>query len=272
MSYLRDIVVISDKNDTPARLRIQIDPVKLDKDIGMAITSIYHGEILNVHSKNNTIFVNWNYADTILDSDVFYSARLPTVMGVDLEPRVVDISTKIPVGRYNDRMEILIEINKVLQNVLRIEMGDVYSQASLEFSFSKIKKQSDSVTITPTDVKITTVGEGTPWSLLGVTTSINSQLVIQNQSLDPGLQPAFLYANVVENSYINGKKSRNLSILPLQQGEGYVFHEFANLVYVPVEVKQFSDMLLEIRDMNGELVTFDDRYKTIITLHFKDIK
>ena len=55
MEYTRTIVVIggTGKGENPAKLHIQIEPVRLDKDMSMAITSISHGELYNVHSRNN---------------------------------------------------------------------------------------------------------------------------------------------------------------------------------------------------------------------------
>ncbi len=58
MEYTHTIVVIGGKGENPAKLHTQIAPVRLDKDMSMAITSISHGEIYNVHSSNNKIYVN----------------------------------------------------------------------------------------------------------------------------------------------------------------------------------------------------------------------
>ena len=75
----------------------------------------------------------------------------------------------------------------------------------------------------------------------------------------------------MKNSYINGKKSRNLAILPLSIQRGYSFYEVKNPVYVPIEVHQFSEILLELRDLDGVLVAFNPKWNTAITLHLTTI-
>ena len=52
---------------------------------------------------------------------------------------------------------------------------------------------------------------------------------------------------------------------------GYSHHEFNNPIYVPIDVKQFSKIVIELRDMNGELIKFHPSFKTIINLHIKSI-
>jgi hypothetical protein len=49
------------------------------------------------------------------------------------------------------------------------------------------------------------------------------------------------------------------------------FYEFNNPVYIPIDVKQFSKIIFELRDINGRLITFDPNFKTIINLHIKPI-
>ena len=46
-------------------------------------------------------------------------------------------------------------------------------------------------------------------------------------------------------------------------------HEFTYPNFVSIEVQEFSKIILEIRDMNGDYVKFDPRFKTIITLSLK---
>ena len=112
-----------------------------------------------------------------------------------------------------------------------------------------------------------------PWSLLGIKNDIkkDSKTATENIDLLTGVHPAILYANIVENSYINGIKSRNLAILPLNSERGYSYYEFKNPVYVPIEVHQFSEIFLEIRDLNGKFVKFNPKWNTLVTLHLKSI-
>ena len=67
MEYTSTIVVIggTGKGENPAKLHTQIEPVRLGKDMSMAITSISHGELYNVHSGNNKIYLNSTYVGMI---------------------------------------------------------------------------------------------------------------------------------------------------------------------------------------------------------------
>ena len=48
---IRNIVVVSGRNDNPAKLQTQIDPVRLPHGMTVALTSIVYGEILNKSGK-----------------------------------------------------------------------------------------------------------------------------------------------------------------------------------------------------------------------------
>ena len=61
-------------------------------------------------------------------------------------------------------------------------------------------------------------------------------------------------------------------MVPIRLNEDWSYHEFAHQNYVPIDIKEFSKILLEIRDINGKYVKFDPRYKTIITLRTKSIE
>ena len=43
MEYTHTIVVIDGKEKNPAKLHTRLEPIRLDKDTSMAITSISHG-------------------------------------------------------------------------------------------------------------------------------------------------------------------------------------------------------------------------------------
>ena len=58
---------------------------------------------------------------------------------------------------------------------------------------------------------------------------------VRNIDYSKTIQPTFLYCNIVENSYINGKLSRNLSTIPLSMKAGLNFYEFSNPAYVPID-------------------------------------
>ena len=83
--------------------------------------------------------------------------------------------------------------------------------------------------------------------------------------------PAFVYANVVENSYINNKASRLLAIIPMQSGytdgsTGHHFYVFNSPSYYNFGIREFSHIVFQLIDENGELIDFDPKFKTIIAL------
>ena len=94
---------------------------------------------------------------------------------------------------------------------------------------------------------------------------------VRNIDYSKTIQPTFLYCNIVENSYINGKLSRNLSTIPLSMKAGLNCYEFSNPAYVPIDVKEFSKIIIQLRDMDGKTIQFDPDYRTIINLHIKPI-
>ena len=92
----------------------------------------------------------------------------------------------------------------------------------------------------------------------------NSVIEIRNVIYSKTNQPAFLYSNIVENSYINGKLSRLLSIIPLHMKSQWGFYEFYKPVYVPIDVKQFSKIIFELVDINRKLITFNYKFKRFL--------
>ena len=61
-------------------------------------------------------------------------------------------------------------------------------------------------------------------------------------------------------------------MVPISMNADWSYHEFAHPNYVPIDITEFSKILLEIRDINGKYVKFDPRLKTIITLRTKPIE
>lgn len=84
--------------------------------------------------------------------------------------------------------------------------------------------------------------------------------------------PAFVYASVVENSYINNFPSRLLAVVPMQSGfvdgdkTGYHYHEFTTPTYFKFAIREFSQIFFQIRDLDGEILEFDPGFKTILSL------
>ena len=55
MDEPRNIVIIGGVDGEQGKLQTYLEPVKLSDNIGLAITSIFHGEVFNISSAYNKI-------------------------------------------------------------------------------------------------------------------------------------------------------------------------------------------------------------------------
>ena len=261
MEYTSTIVVIggAGKGENPAKLHTQIEPVRLDKDMSMAITSISHGELYNVHSGNNKIYLNSTYVGMT-------AAGVPGSSNDYELNEAGSLTLKIPVGRYSSASRLI----KAIQSTITEHFG-----RNEDFGLDVDTNPKNTVIkITPSNLLIYVAEKlDSPWNLFGVSIDIqpNKLTEFENQDLLSNIVPAFLYVNIVENSYINGKLSRNLALVPLSLKGGCSFYEFNHPNYVPIVVKDFSDILLELRTLKGDYVPFNSSCNTVITLDLKPI-
>ena len=264
-NMIRSITIIDGRDANPAKLQTQLEPVKLNQGMTMAITSIAYGEIYNIHEGNNKITFKFATKD---DEGLFVLGALSSALGKNYKKT---FKIQIQPGTYKNTYSIAKAIVSAI-NTKVIALGIKKKIASISpSSFVSTGKLFyliiENVIIHIEDLK------NHPWGLLGITNNLKeyNKLSLENIYLLTGCHPAMLYANVVENSYINGNKSRHLATLPLNLQRGYAYYEFKNPVYVPIEVHQFSEIFLEIRDLNGKFVKFDPKWNTVITLHLKPI-
>ena len=253
---IQNITVVDGRGVNPAKLQTNVEPVNLSKGMGMAITSIAYGEIYNIHDGNNKIYFSIGNeteesADTVNDMDIQETYKV-----------------KIPVGTYKNPFfivhEIVLAVNDKLSTLDNSNKKPIHLYGNFQANNFTLKLDNNLIHIKEKP--------DTPWGLLGRSDDIKvSRISIENKDLLVGIYPAFLYVNIVKNSYINGKKSRNLAVLPLKRQQGYSFYEVKNPVYVPIEVHQFSEIVLELRDLDGVLVPFNPKWNTAITLHLKTI-
>lgn len=248
MNLVQNIVVIAGQNDNPSKLKTKLEPIKLSQHMGLAVTSFSYGELLNIHEGNNKIYIKIEQEKEIND-----------------ESEDIHI-LEIPRGRYKSSLSIIRAIEILIEK-------HEHFKGSRNTVTMKITKLNKIQLLTSGIDLLVTQKTDTPWSLLGLSKDIKSksEVELENKNLFSGIEMAFLYVNIVENSYINGKLSRILTVLPLNYNEGCHFYEFKNPTYAPVEVKEFSDVHLEIRNMRGDLVAFTSTCTTIITLHLKPI-
>ena len=320
MNHPHNFVVVGDNSKTPAKFSTQLQPIKLDQNVGMAINSIFHGSIHNITSENQHVTYE---VDIFKISENSAGIVIPTTEAI-LEGAIVEKvreSFRLDIGNYSSTLSILKVIAGWFEDQFpsddedwdinsggrrggrnraggrgrvesrdSLETGGGASHGSLDRDARRIKPDKplrleidesslDDVSegfikITPRNMSLI-IDKTTPWSLIGLGSHSrvrkNKTLQVRNVIFSKSIEPAFLYSNIVENSYINGKLSRNLATIPLSLRSGWNFYEFKYPVYIPIDVKEFSKILLELRDMNGKLIQFDPSFRTILNLHIKPI-
>lgn len=250
---ISSIVIIGGRGGNPASLETQIEPVRLGKDATVAITSIAYGEILNVHDGNNKVYFT---VSNIPNSD-----HNKPIGFVHVEP-VVDYKVTIANGSYGNAHVLMTEVIRVINTKIKRKK---------DFLLIKGTQQNSMVNVAYQKVIIRVKGkDDSPWDLINIKDDLKESSQILNKNLSY-VVPSLLYVNIVENSYINGKKSRNLGVIPLNSNGGYSFYEFQNPVYIPIEFHQFSSIVLELRDLDAEYIKFDPKWNTVISLHLKSI-
>ena len=262
MSHPHNVVVVGSNTETPAKFFTQLDPVKLTENVGMAIRSILHGSINNVTLENKKIHFSVN-------------------LNPDINPREMrEDVLEIEEGNYSSTLAIIksmaLEFSKAFKfrTNRRPRLIKPLKPPFIEIDESEMDIVGNGyINIKPKNMNLIFSTE-TPWSIFEKRQFIlaeNDNFRVKNINYSQSIQPTFLYSNIVENSYINGKLSRNLSTIPLKMKGGWNYHEFNNPVYVPIDVKQFSKIVIELRDMKGDFIKFDPEYKTVINLHIKPI-
>ena len=323
MNHPHNFVVVGDNSKNPARFSTQLQPIKLDQNVGMAINSIFHGSIHNITSENQHVIYE---VDMIKIPDYTEGMVIPTE-GESIIPKISTIervreSFKLEMGNYSSTLSILKVIASWFEEQFpsddedwgansggrrggrsrgggraRVESRnqpeyETWAEDSeyldrdarrikpekplrLEIDESSLDDVSEGfIKITAKNMSLI-IDKTTPWSLIGFDPHSairkNRTFQVRNVIFSKTIEPAFLYSNIVENSYINGKLSRNLATIPLSLRSGWNFYEFKYPVYIPIDVKEFSKIILELRDMNGKPIQFDSSFRTILNLHIKPI-
>ena len=238
------IVIVGGESNNQAKLTTQLEPVKVSDNVGLAITSIFHGAVYNINESNNMVS--------------FYAAG-----------KAVLYTSKIPIGHYSSSFAVLKSISDVLE---RRDYLDISSMSKPRLDVTLRGDNSLSVSIEHMGLAINDK-QNSPWKMLGVDSIFESasNFNIKNVNFDLNLEPGFLYANIVEDSWINGRRSRVLDMVPISMKAHWSYYEFSSPNFVPIDVKEFSKIHLELRNMDGEYVPFDPSFKTIITLQTKHI-
>ena len=267
------IIIVGGENNNQASLETQLEATHLHENIGIAISSIYHGEVFNINESNNMI----EFHTPVLTAEEYTKYKRIDKTNEDLQnqklweyPQQVNIIT-IPTGYYPSVISILEIISYAFQklNLITNETIEPPEFVSTILPNGYIECYAKRMRVVINNVN-------SPWSMLKIDGSdfnyMKIRKMVKNHEFGKDLKPAFLYASIVEDSYINGKLSRILAILPIRMKSEWSYHEFAYLNFVPINVKEFSKIFLQIKDIDGEFVQFNPDYKTIITLQTKTYK
>ena len=159
--------------------------------MGIAATSIAFGEISNINNTNNEFTVG-----------VTTKQDQPNGRPINhTEWKLL----AMPVGRYERKENVLEKIFDTINDYLgtldlrvrcSFELSDMDSKAYIDLPYGIV------------EVLVDGIG---PWSLIGAHKEYDEIWVTYGDIIIPN-EMAFLYVNIVENSYINGKKSRLLAV------------------------------------------------------------
>ena len=249
MALVHNYVVCGGRKSNPAFLSVQMQPVKLTQNTGMTVTSIGHGEIFNVNSYNQK-----------------FALRVKSNGNADQAGKASNrfkATFKLPRGRYNNSEQILTTISTMID--------EHAVKWNLSARCHLAKEEGKLILTLPSNLEFIGGASETPFTLIEA--NIRDNVVIaRDRDIPDDTVMCFMYVSIIEQSYINGKKSRILSVLPLKSCRGYSFYQNRIPTYVPVEVRQFADISISLRDIRGELIEMDNSQDTIISLHLKSLK
>ena len=273
MHDISNIAIIGGADENPAYFETQIEPTKLTTAYEVCVSSICHGEVYNIHEGNNTVYF---YHGNRLEIE-----RVKQIRG---KARIISRPEEVPEqdrGLYNPSSLSTVQIPKgnyessinlfwVIASVIRDTLGLTKKRDGINPSLDKMYNVI-SVEMTGIYLLIEGVTDG-PWSLLGVHADQYENFTVMNKDLYSTEFPAIIHANIVENSYVNGKLTHKLGIVPIKNRVGWSFYMPKNPTYVPIAVREFSKIKIMLRDINNEYIRFNPFYKTVITLNIRPIK
>lgn len=247
--FVHNYVIAGGRHANPGSLSMRMEPVKLSDGMGIAIKSIAYGEICNISEVNNSFTI-----------------------GVSVEVRVSGETTKsvehvklsIQNGRYNLREHVMLSIrdsvNKYIASIglsVPVEIERSASQITLKF---------------PDFIQLFPCTKESPITIIEAYRSHENMLVAKTGNIPEWTEMCFVYLNIVRSSFINGKKSRLLSVFPIYARSGYSYYEFTNPTYVPIEVQEFSEITVTLRNIKGNIIRISDRFDTVVSMHVKSLQ
>ena len=251
----RNYVMVGGRGTSnPAELSCTMEPVKLGKNMGIAVKSIAYGDMHNITDLNNAFLVRL---------DLKYLTNVQNSTNGVLRQSDLSAYLKIPNRRYE-------LVDDILREVI-VEIDGYAARLGLDGRCKTSRMFGRANVTLPKEIKMMSgVREG-PMSLIAAHVT-ESSITAPAGRVPKHSEMCFMYLNIVQNSYINGKKSRLVSIFPIHAEKGYSYHEFNKATYVPIEVREFSHISLTLRDITGKLVSLGGEYDTVVTLHMKPLK
>ena len=273
MHNVSNVTIIGGADGNPAYFETQIEPTKLDTNCELCVSSIYHGEVYNIHEGNNTVyFYHGNRLEIERVKQIHGKARIIS-RAEEVPERDSELynpsslsTVKIQQGNYKSTINLFWVIANLIKDTLGLTKKRDGMNPTLDKTYDVI-----SVEMTGIYLLVEGVTDG-PWSLLGVDADQYENFTVMNKDLDCTEFPAIMYANIVENSFVNGKLSHKLEIVPIKNKVGWSFYKPSNPTYVPIAVREFSKIRIMLRDINNEFIRFNPFYKTVITLNIRPIK
>lgn len=271
MNNISNIVIVGGVNGNPALFEAQVNPVKLGKDYEVCVSSLYHGEVYNIHDGNNKVYF---YHGNRLDIERVKQIRGKSAIlipstgreAAELYNRSILKTITIPQGNYASSISLF----GTIANLIRDTLGLTKKRDAMN---PTMDKQYDVITVELTGLYLLIEGKpDTPWSLLKLYKDQYENFTVQNMDLRCTEFPAMIYTNIIENSYVNGKLLRNFGVVPITNHLGWTFYKPANPYYAPITVREFSKIVIVLRDINDNYIKFNPLYKTVITLNIRPIK
>ena len=247
MNNIHNIIAVGGHENNQSRLSTQIEPVKLKEDAEIALTSIFHGQIYNVTNENNKVYFHK------IDGEI--SSITPNLEQEGLQEQQV---VAIPTGFYPSSYAICLAIEEKILDALK----SLRRNTAINVTYDRHRQI---VQLRLKDLFIKNMNDS-PWKLLGTERDLSSTHYLSNIQFEGQQIPIFVYINIIENSYINGKLSRIASVIPLKSSPGWNFFQQAHPSFVSINVREFSNILIELRGINGKFLEFSPSFKTIVTL------
>lgn len=278
MTFVRNYVITGGRNSTPASLSTTLEPVSLDSDVGVAMRSISYGERYNLTEPDNQIKISIDRELVLTRDDGSGRAKR---LAKEWLYKVVDLYEGDPVD-YGDGADRSWKVTLGLAEKYYRKIEDIVitivnsinrflEQHGFEIRCELVNKATYSNMYINIPPGLTIMRDAHVFNFLDA--NFREDSIIFAKGLVPNkTEMCFVYLNILKQSYINRHKSRLLAIFPMESVSGGGFYEFKNTAYVPIEVRQFSAIKIDLRNMRGEHVKLNNNRDSVISLHMRKME